>query len=113
MRNKLTFFFSLFVFLILFGFTATQIQAQTVNVTMRVNTATCLDTLQPGHIVQLRGSSAKGTTPAITWDNLSGVVLTSLGGDYWEGTFQAQIGDTIQYKFWTGFNLSPETGTFH
>ena len=80
-----------------------------VNIAMRINTATCLDTLRPTDIVQIRGESTGSTT--LTWNNQSPVIPTNLGGDYWEATFQANPGDEIRYKFWSGFSLSPETGT--
>ena len=80
-----------------------------VNITMRINTATCPDTLRPSDIVQVRGESTGSTT--LTWNNTSPVIATNKGGDYWEATFQAYPGDNIRYKFWTGFSLIPETGT--
>jgi hypothetical protein len=83
----------------------------TVSVKFRLNTSTCLDTLQTTHVVQVRGASKLGTTPAITWDTATGIKLTNIGGDYWEGTIQAVTGDSISYKFWTGFTIS--AGTFH
>ncbi len=110
MRTKLT---SIFLFLFLVFWISgipNQIKAQ-VNITMRVNTSTCLDTLRPGDIVQVRGESTGSTT--LTWDNTSGVIATNIGGDYWEATFQANPGDVIRFKFWTGFNLDPEDGTAH
>jgi len=112
MRAKLTSFFLLLAVIFLIGVITDQSTAQ-VNVTMRVNTATCLDTLRPGDVVQVRGESKLGTTPAIAWDKASGIMCNNLGGDYWETTFQALPGDTIKFKFWTGFNLNPETGTAH
>ena len=68
---------------------------------MTVNTSTCQDTLSPRGKVILCGSSKKGTTPAVTWDTTTGVQLTNIGGDYWQGTFQAKPGDTLQFKFVT------------
>ncbi|MCG6960222.1 glycosyl hydrolase 53 family protein [bacterium BMS3Abin03] len=82
---------------------------ESVNVTMIINTATCPDTLRPTDIVQIRGESTDSTT--LTWNNSSPVIATNLGGDYWQATFQAKPGDEIRYKIWTGFSLSPETGT--
>ena len=111
MRSKLTFFFLLLVAVFLIGSITSQSTAQ-VNVTMRINTATCLDTLRPGDFVQLRGESTMGST-TLTWNNTSGAVATNLGGDYWETTFQATPGDEITFKIWTGFSLDPEIGTFH
>ena len=82
-----------------------------VNITMGINTATCPDTLHPTDIVQIRGESTGSTT--LTWNNTSSVVANNLGGDYWKATFKAKPGDEIRYKFWTGFSLSPEIGTFY
>ncbi|MDZ7290586.1 MAG: T9SS type A sorting domain-containing protein [candidate division KSB1 bacterium] len=83
---------------------------QTINVTMRLNTATNRDTLRPHHVVQLRGEATGTVTPAVTWDQNTGIILKNIGGDYWETTFQMQAGATLKYKFWTGFNAT--TGTF-
>ncbi|NWF88896.1 MAG: T9SS type A sorting domain-containing protein [Ignavibacteriaceae bacterium] len=80
-----------------------------VNVTMRLNTSTCLDTLRPTDIVQIRGDG----TAALTWDAKSTAIATNIGGDYWEVTFKAFPGNLIRYKIWTGYSLSPEVGTFH
>ncbi|NUO80118.1 T9SS type A sorting domain-containing protein [candidate division KSB1 bacterium] len=84
--------------------------AQTINVTMRLNTATNRDTLQPNHVVQIRGEATGTVTPAITWDQNTGIVMQNVGGDYWETTFQMQAGATMRYKFWTGFSATD--GTF-
>lgn len=88
----------------------TQSLAQ-LNVKIRMNSSTCLDTLQSTHVVQVRGESQKGLTPAITWDDKTGITLTNIGGDYWETTFSAKAGDTIKYKFWAGFTTT--AGTAH
>lgn len=84
--------------------------SQTVNVTMICNTSTCLDTLRPNHVVVLCGESQKGTTTALTWDTGS-VKCTNIGGDYWQATFPAAVGDTLRYKFVTYFDLKHPT--FH
>ena len=110
MRNVLNTLFSILIVVLLIGAFTTQSTAQ-VNVTMRLNTATCLDTLRAGDVVQIRGESTGSTT--LTWDNMSGAVATNIGGDYWEVTFQANPGDSITYKIWTGFALDPDVGTFH
>jgi hypothetical protein len=109
--SKYTSFFIFLIVVFLASAFTSQSEAQ-VNITMKLNTATCLDTLRSSDYVQIRGESVLGTT-SLTWDNTSGAVATSLGGDYWEVTFQATPGDTIRYKIWTGFSLTPETGTFH
>lgn len=96
--------FSLLIF-------SSQYHAQNVTVKMRINTSTCLDTLKPNHMVLVCGETKLGTTPAITWDNKTGIKAVNVGGDYWEATFQAKPGDEIRYKFVTYFDLS--TPTFH
>jgi hypothetical protein len=83
---------------------------QNITVTMRLNTATNLDTLAENHVVQIRGEATGTMTPAITWGEDTGLVLHNVGGDYWETTFQVQSGATMKYKFWTGFTGA--TGTF-
>jgi hypothetical protein len=103
MKGKFT-FFSLFAAIIMAGAIFSNIIAQTVTVTMQINTSTCLDTLHSSGIVQVCGESMHATTPAITWDTTSGIVANNIGGDYWEATFQAQAGDTIKFKFVTFLN---------
>ncbi len=77
---------------------------------MRLNTATNRDTLGARHIVQIRGEATGTVTPAITWDQNTGIVLRNIGGDYWETIFQVQAGATVRYKFWTAFSAT--AGTF-
>ncbi len=72
---------------------ATTATAQLKNVTFVVNVCTAPDTLVPTSVVQLRGSKAP-----LTWDNLTGGVMTNLGGDYWIATLQFNAGDTVQFK---------------
>ncbi|MGH7490985.1 MAG: FlgD immunoglobulin-like domain containing protein [bacterium] len=84
--------------------------AQTINVTLRLNTATNRDTLRPNHVVQVRGEATGTVVPAITWDQNTGIILQNKSGDYWETTFQIQAGAALRYKFWTGFTAT--TGTF-
>jgi len=83
--------------------------AQTINVTMLLNTATNPDTLMEHHYVDVRGQCTGANTPGITWDNGTGIVLQNIGGDYWKTTFQMTVGDTLRYKFWTGFDNSTNT----
>lgn len=111
MKQKITTLCSIFTFILLIGAFGSQLFAQTVNVKMRINTSTCLDTLNANHIVQVSGESKMGTDPVITWDNSTGIVASNVGGDYWEADFQAQPGDTILYKFVTFFDL--DNPTFH
>lgn len=93
---------------------AGSIFAQTVNVKMRINTSTCLDTLNSNHIVYVCGetSNPNGTDPAITWDaKTTKLIAHNVGGDYWEVSFKANPGDVIKYKFVAFFNA--ENSTFH
>jgi hypothetical protein len=88
---------------------------QTVNVTVRFNSSTNPDTLTDNHFVQMRGTlnGEEGNLPdgkAINWGSSSDLVLQNVGGDYWEITFQMNSSDTLNYKFWTGFDS--EEGTF-
>ena len=100
MKNKFNFVFLSLILVLITGSSGVQTSAQTVNVTMTVNTSTCLDTLRPNSIVLLCGASKLGTTvPKITWDTLTGIRCTNIGGDYWQAKFQATAGDEIQYKF--------------
>lgn len=101
MKAKLTSFLALTMFALYAGANLSQLVAQTVNVTMTLNTSTCWDTLSSKGKVILCGASTLGTTPAVTWDTTTGVKLTNIGGDYWTVTFKAKPGDNIQYKFVT------------
>ena len=83
---------------------------QTINVAMQLNTATNRDTVMEHHYVDVRGECSGDNAPAITWGNDTGIILQNIGGDYWETTFQMTPGDTMRFKFWTGFDAS--TGTF-
>jgi len=86
------------------------VMSQMINVTMRLNTATNRDTLMEHHAVQIRGETTGTVSPAVTWGEDTGIILTNVGGDYWETTFQVESGTTMKYKFWTGFSSSQ--GTF-
>lgn len=104
------------------GAIGTPLQAQeTVKVTFRVNTATVADTLTDRHVVQIRGALRDGSGGTregdilpggknISWSSNSSLVFSNAGGDYWELTVDMEPEDTLQYKLWTGFDLS--TGTF-
>jgi hypothetical protein len=111
MSNKFTKSVSFFAFALLAFLFAGNIYAQTVNVKLRINTSTCLDTLGPNHMVLVCGESQLGTEPAITWDNTTGIQAVNVGGDYWEAEFKAKPGDVIKYKFVAYFDL--ENPTFH
>ena len=85
------------------------VYGQTINVTIRLNTATNLDTLKSTHVAQIRGEATGDVVPAVTWGEDTGIVLTNVGGDYWETTVQMTPGTEMKYKFWTGFDGT--TGT--
>jgi arabinogalactan endo-1,4-beta-galactosidase len=86
-----------------------------VNITVQLNTATLMDTLQEQHFVQLRGEVvgiSTNTLPdgkKITWESDSEIILKNIGGDYWETTFQMYPEDELSFKFWTGFNRTKST----
>ena len=97
------------------AFSSMPLMAQPINVTIRCNSATLMDTLSENHYVQIRGE-LNGVDGAllpdyniIAWDETSDLVMTNIGGDYWEMSLLMMPDDTILYKFWTGFDDS--TGT--
>ncbi len=87
----------------------------TVNVTVRLNTATMGDTINSKSILQLRGQVqgvSSGFLPSgekIAWDQTSQVILKNAGGDYWEYTFKMYPADQLQFLFWSGFSLTKPT----
>ncbi|MCF8263195.1 MAG: T9SS type A sorting domain-containing protein [Melioribacteraceae bacterium] len=102
-------FLQYFVVILMIGLV--NLSAQNVNVRMKFNGATNLDTLKPNHVVQIRGEVLSGTvSPSLTWDSNTGITMTNVGGDVWEANFQMAAGSQIKYKFWTGYTKS--TGTF-
>lgn len=80
-------------------------------VTLRANTSTLPDTLQPYHVLQIRGDLNGKTGPvlpdgrSISRDEQSGLFFSNIGGDYWEASFQMLPGDSLRYKFWAGFDV--------
>jgi arabinogalactan endo-1,4-beta-galactosidase len=87
----------------------------TVNVKLRVNTATNADTLKVSGLVQVRGevkgvgSSLLPSGELFTWDSYSGVILQNVGGDYWEYQLKMYASDRLEYKIWTGHSASTPT----
>jgi len=81
-----------------------------INITIRLNTSTLMDTLREHHHVQIRGEVfgiSDDTLPdgkKLTWDADSEIIFENVGGDYWETTFQMYPEDELSFKFWTGFN---------
>lgn len=107
---KLVAVFSLFVLI-----AALPVASYAINVTVRFNSATVMDTLSEDDFVQIRGdiNGTEGALPdgnQLTWSNTSDLVMQNVGGDYWELTFQVNTGDVINYKFWTGFDANTGTG---
>ena len=86
-----------------------------INVTMRLNTSTNLDTLGESHFVQIRGGvngEADVILPdekMVSWFPNSELILKNVGGDYWQTTFQMYPGDALLYKFWAGFDSTKGT----
>ncbi|MFQ5706511.1 MAG: FlgD immunoglobulin-like domain containing protein [bacterium] len=89
--------------------------AQIINVTFQLNTSTNLDTLGENGFVEIRGALNGQTGPVlpggktIDWSAASDLELSNTGGDYWAVTFAMEPGDTLNYKFWTGFDASNGT----
>jgi arabinogalactan endo-1,4-beta-galactosidase len=87
----------------------------TVNVTVRINTATLGDTLKSNGFVQLRGQVAgysSGFLPdgkRITWDQNSQLIFTNDGGDYWKCQFKMYPTDQLQFLFWAGHSSTKPT----
>ncbi len=77
-----------------------------VMVTFLANTATVPDTMQEYSTVQIRGSGGP-----LTWDHETGVVLTSIGGDYWKGTAKFPASSDVEFKFFT--NVDTAVGQTH
>ncbi|HNW58456.1 MAG TPA: glycosyl hydrolase 53 family protein [bacterium] len=98
-------------------FAATLTPSPPIQVTMRLNTSTLMDTLQPWHMTQIRGGILSGAFTTsdlpdgrrVTWDQESGLWLTSAGGDYWQITFPMYPGDSLAFKFWSGFSAQKPT----
>jgi hypothetical protein len=107
MKHRFWLLFFVFVLLMSVGVFVSLASALTVNVKVRCNTSTCLDTLRSNHLVRMMGSSNLGTTPAISWSD--GPVFTNVGGDYWEATVAAKAGDTLKYKFVAEFSAGNAT----
>lgn len=84
-------------------------------VTVQLNTATLMDTLGENHLSQMRGEIhgySYNVLPdgrKLTWDAESELIMQNQGGDYWSISFPMYPGDTLFFKFWTGFSLSKPT----
>ena len=92
-----------------------QIEDEPVQITVRLNTSTLMDTLRETGFAQIRGEVSGisyNTLPdgkKITWDEGSDLIFENTGGDYWETSFQMYPGDALSYKFWTGFTKTKAT----
>ncbi len=117
--------FKVVVLTCMFGlamFSVAPVTGQTVNVTFTANTSTNLDTLGEGGVIQIRGAvlgsdNVEGEGDIlpgggnISWSSASSLVLSNVGGDYWQGTFELTVGDTLTYKYWTDHNSLDGGGT--
>lgn len=89
--------------------------APQVNLTLRINTATLWDTLRPDNTLQIRGEvhglggRYLPDGREISWGEDSQLFAENIAGDYWEVTFPLYLGDTLAFKFWTGFSPSDPT----
>ncbi len=95
------------------------------NITLRLNTATLSDTLQPNDTLQVRGNIAGTSDGAdqlpdgnvLSWDAQSTLTMQEQGGDYWELQFQIPEMETVNFKFHSAQNENIvgglETGTDH
>ncbi|MBP3191208.1 T9SS type A sorting domain-containing protein [Natronogracilivirga saccharolytica] len=81
---------------------------EAVTVVLNFNAATVPDTLRAEDVVQVRGDYSPA---GLTWGADSPVLAENIGGDYWQATISGAPGDTIIFKFWTGFSLDPEEPT--
>jgi hypothetical protein len=93
-----------FILLVAAGFVAPQMNAQTThNVTFIVNTATVPDTITSKSTVVITGGGSNGGDSVLTsWG--SGVVLDTIGGDYWMKTLTFADSASIAYKIRIGSN---------
>jgi len=100
----------LFLMVVALGAMPAQAQAQdgTVAVTFTVNTVTIPDTVRAdGYRLTVNGQvkTASGQVgefasgETLGWDANATAELTNVGGDYWQGTFRVNAGDTILYKY--------------
>ncbi len=84
---------------------------EAVSVTFTVNTATFFDTVGVNHKVYLNGNM-KGPGfetvddratfvggETLGWDTGATAVMTNVGGDYWQATYQMIPGDTLLFKY--------------
>jgi FlgD Ig-like domain len=99
----------LVAFSLILGMVMMPFPARAIDVTVQFNSSTVLDTLSESHFVQIRGELNVGQTElpdgnSITWDSDSDLIMTNIGGDYWEITFEMNSDDTLVYKFWTGWD---------
>jgi hypothetical protein len=89
-------------------------EKESINVTLRMNTAAHWDTLRPSGFVQLRGAIINGNNnlpggERLSWDIDSEIIFENVTGSYWEKTFQLVVGTEMQYKFWTGHDKNTAT----
>jgi arabinogalactan endo-1,4-beta-galactosidase len=96
-------------------FSEKPVESTPIRVRLTMNTSTLMDTLRENHFTQMRGEVkglSFGRLPdgrKASWDTDSELILRNAGGDYWEITFQIFPGDTLFYKFWSGFTRTQAT----
>jgi len=114
--KKLSVLFVLVILLLAFA-TA---QAQ-VNVTFRLNTSSVRDTVGANSVAQIRGTTITAAGPtvdngnldrlsaidSIDWNGKSSLIMSRVGGDYWQRTVQIPAGAKLAYKFYV--NASHKT----
>ncbi|MCB2198836.1 glycosyl hydrolase 53 family protein [bacterium] len=83
----------------------------TSTLTMRINTSSVLDTFRSNDILQIRGE-VYGLTGErlidgrrLSWGDDSRLLPEYAGDEVWEIEIPLYVGDTLSYKFWTGFTL--------
>jgi hypothetical protein len=79
--------------------------AQTVNVTILLNTSTVPDTIRSTAFVQMRGNSLP-----LKNDSSSPVIFTRIAGDYWKATAAFTPHDTVEYEFFVNGNRNKYSG---
>lgn len=83
----------------------------TSTITMRINTSTVQDTFRADDVLQIRGE-VDGITGdrlidgrRLSWGDDSRLLPEHVGDEIWEINIPLYVGDTLSYKFWTGFTL--------
>lgn len=102
---------SLILLILLLAFATAQAQ---VNVTFRLNTSSVRDTVGANSVAQIRGTTITAAGPivdngnldrlsptdSIDWNGKSSLILSRVGGDYWQRTVRLPAGTRMAYKFY-------------